>query len=59
MNPTPSYLGLSGRKGLVLGLADERSIAFGIAGFALVAIWVGLGLPPGPDVGAFYTVGAP
>jgi enoyl-[acyl-carrier protein] reductase I len=31
MNPTPSYLGLSGRKGLVLGLADERSIAFGIA----------------------------
>lgn len=31
MNLIPSYLGLSGRKGLILGLADERSIAFGIS----------------------------
>ena len=31
MTTLPSYLGLRGRKGLVLGLADERSIAFGVA----------------------------
>jgi len=31
MNTLPSYLGLRGRKGLVLGLADERSIAYGVA----------------------------
>lgn len=31
MTNLPSYLGLAGRKGLVLGLADDRSIAYGIA----------------------------
>lgn len=31
MTLTPSYLGLSGRKGLIFGVADERSIAYGIA----------------------------
>ena len=31
MTTLPSYLGLRGRKGLVLGLADERSIAYGVA----------------------------
>lgn len=31
MNAIPSYLTLNGRKGLVVGLADERSIAYGFA----------------------------
>ena len=31
MNALPSYIGLHGRKGLILGLADERSIAYGVA----------------------------
>ena len=31
MMTTPSCLGLSGKKGLIFGLADERSIAFGVA----------------------------
>jgi len=31
MTTMPSYLGLRGRKGLVLGLADDRSIAYGVA----------------------------
>lgn len=31
MKNIPSYLGLSGRKGLILGLADDRSIAYGIS----------------------------
>ena len=30
MTTLPSYLGLRGRKGLVLGLADDRSIAYGV-----------------------------
>lgn len=30
MTTLPPYLGLTGRKGLVLGLADDRSIAYGV-----------------------------
>jgi aminobenzoyl-glutamate transport protein len=45
--------------GSLIALMLPFSIAFGIAGFILVAIWVALGLPPGPDVSAFYTVGPP
>lgn len=45
--------------GSLIALMLPFSIAFGIAGFVLVALWAGLGLPPGPGVSAHFIVGAP
>jgi aminobenzoyl-glutamate transport protein len=45
--------------GSLIALMLPFSIAFGIAGFTLVALWAGLGLPPGPGVDAHFIVGAP
>ncbi len=44
--------------GSLIALMLPFSIAFGIAGFALVALWAILGLPPGPDVSAYFTANA-